>query len=72
VKDHLARAPVILVAALLMIGGVYRIRDQSANSEGTALLVAGLIVLGVWVGAEAVALHKRMHDDKKGDDDGGT
>ncbi len=44
-----SRLPVLLTAALLCIGGAWRIAVADSQWDGTALLAAGLVVLGVWI-----------------------
>ena len=48
----------VLVALLLLWGGV----QFSADNADSPILAAGLVSLGVWLGAEAVSWHHRMHE----------
>ena len=55
-----ARLPLLLLTAILLLwGGIQYAADEA---DGAPLLAAGLVSLGVWLGAEAVTWHHRMHD----------
>jgi hypothetical protein len=50
------RVGTLATATALLIGGSIRIAAE--GRDGYALLAAGMIVLGVWIGVE---LHERWH-----------
>lgn len=48
VKDWLTRLPIALAVVLLLAAGAVRLAT-SGVTDGTALLAAGLVCLGVWI-----------------------
>ena len=50
----------LLAAALLLIGGATQYAEQQTVT-GIALLTAGILVLGVWIGVE---VSKRIPEDQ--------
>ena len=60
-----ARLPMLLLTAILLLWGGVQFAADNADSP---ILAAGLVALGVWLGAEAVSWHHRMHERDRGDD----
>lgn len=52
---NLARLPLMLASAVLLIVGAYRMAVDPNTPEGIALLTAGLMLLGAWATLEGVA-----------------
>ena len=60
-----ARLPMLLLTAILLLWGGVQFAADNADSP---ILAAGLVALGVWLGAEGVSCHHRMHERDRGDD----
>ena len=57
---NLRDAEPVAIAAILFIGGAYRVSQDSSN-EGWALLILGSVVLGVWL---TLLAQRSKKDDK--------
>lgn len=62
--------PMLLTAALLLIGGAVRLA-QSDEFSGAALLGGGLMVMGGWTALEASVLGHWLRGEKDHDDEDG-
>jgi hypothetical protein len=51
--------PLLLVAALLMIGGAFGYYRADDNIASAALIGAGLIIVGTWIGMEVYRTARR-------------
>ena len=67
----LQRAPLLVVVLVLLLAGAAEYVRADEDRAGTALIAAGLIVLGAWLSLEAVAIHQRMHDHDHDEEGGG-
>lgn len=69
-KEWLYRAPLLVVVVVLLLAGGRDYVTQEEDYAAAALVAAALLVLGVWVALEAIAVHQRMHRDDPDDRDG--
>ena len=64
------RVPLLALVIVLLLGGGITYIREGENSGATALVAAGLVVLGALVAVEVIAWHHRMHKDD-GEEGGG-
>lgn len=60
--------PMLLTAALLLIGGAVRLA-QSDEFSGAALLAGGLMTIGGWTALEASVLGHWLRGEEKDEED---
>lgn len=63
----LTRMPLALASAVLLIAGAARVAS-SGELDGIALLTAGMICLGAWLGAEASSVVIERREARRNQD----
>lgn len=57
--------PLALAAAVLLIAGAARVASQDGATDGIALLTAGMICLGAWLGVETANAFLNRRDERE-------